>query len=207
MQFEIFEVAQLPVAVIDNFFTEDEADRIWSEIVFLSSGDKMKEPGDTGTAFDLDEDGNKIWAKKNKGLFLDDIYADRSVSDILTLDRKIFYPDVHAPLVEKHAIFQHLEYINRDCSLLSYYEDTDYYNLHVDDAVLTVIVWFFKQPKQFEGGRLIFENDLQIECEYNRAVVFPSILKHGVDPIKITDERYKNKNYGRYTLTQLCNYH
>ena len=70
---------------------------------------------------------------------------------------------------------------------------------------MTVISWFFKKPKQFTGGSFVLEGKLEIECVYNRTVIFPSMLTHAVKPISI-DEQYKNKNYGRYTLTQLCSY-
>jgi len=205
MHTEIFEVDKLPVAVIDDFYDKEAEKKIWNEILFLSSGDKMHDPGDTGTAFDLDEHGNQIWAKKNKGLFLDEIYLDRNISDILRENRKIFDPEIHNHLIDYNPIFRHLTNVNKDCTLLSYYEDSDYYNPHVDDAAVTIISWFFKHPKQFTGGSLVFENKLDIECVYNRTVIFPSILKHAVTPVSI-DEQYKNKNYGRYTLTQLCMY-
>lgn len=205
MKTEIFQVKNLPVAVIDDFYDQEAVKKIWQEILFLSSGDKMNDPSATGSAIDYDDDNQPVFLKKNKGLFLDEIYMDRNVSDILRENRKIFQTQIHDHLINYNPIFRYLTGANKDYTLLSYYEDSDYYSPHVDDATMTVISWFYSQPKKFTGGSLIFEDNITVDCTYNRTVVFPSILKHAVEPVNL-ENQYKNQNYGRYTLTQLCTY-
>ena len=34
--------------------------------------------------------------------------------------------------------------------LLSYYEDGDYYQSHKDQDVASIVIWLWKEPKQFE---------------------------------------------------------
>ena len=195
-------VSDLPVVVIDDYYDENAVEKIWNEICFLSSGDKLLDPSKTGSATDTSDPSQKRLKKKNKGIFLDEVYINREVSDILIENRKTFSEPVVNKLIEIHPIFRYFRVCNIDFSLLSYYENSDYYEPHMDEAFVSVCSWFYKRPKKFEGGSLIFENKLHVDCEFNRTVIFPSVLEHAVDPIKL-DEEYKNKNFGRYTITQL----
>lgn len=198
MIFNTYTIKSLPVVVIDNYYSEQAAEEIWKELQFYSTGNKFLEPSKTGTA----TDNNKQPLKKNGGLFLDEVYADRHVSNILRENRKLWTPELIDKLVENHTFFRYLKQCNKDFTLVSYYEDSDYYLPHTDTATLTLVSWFYKKPKKFSGGSLTIEDELTIDCEYNRTVIFPSILYHAVDTIVI-DEEYRNKNFGRYTITQL----
>lgn len=205
MKINAYNVIGLPVVVIDDYYDDVAVEKIWREIQFYSSGDKFKNPKDTGSATTLMSDGTQIYNKQNKGLYVDEIYNDRLISDILTENRKLFKPEVVSKLLEISPLFRYVQNSNRDCTLLSYYEDADYYKSHVDDAAITAVSWFYKKPKKFSGGKLTLEGHLNIDCEYNRTVIFPSIINHEVDPI-IIDDDFKNKNLGRYTITQLLSY-
>ena len=68
---------------------------------------------------------------------------------------------------------------------LNYYEDSNFYDYHTDKATITALTIFFQEPKKFEGGELLFENELTIPCENNTLVIFPSILKHRAETIKM----------------------
>ena len=88
-----------------------------------------------------------------------------------------------------------------DDIMLSYYENEDYYDSHTDGAEVTMLTWFFKEPKKFTGGDLTLTDFNQtIECRNNRLVVIPSCLKHEVSPIHMKEED-RNQHYGRYCLT------
>ena len=63
---------------------------------------KLKSPKDTGTA--ISEHGGE---KVNSGLFLDNVYEDRNISDILRINRKIFNPDILDELIKFNSIFIH----------------------------------------------------------------------------------------------------
>ena len=72
-------VADLPVAHIQNFYSQDELEKIMNELEYLYSIDRYKgaeEDGGPGTAY---EDG--VALKVGKGLHLNVVYDD--VSDVV----------------------------------------------------------------------------------------------------------------------------
>jgi hypothetical protein len=201
MIFNNYTINSLPVVVIDNYYSDRAAEEIWKELEFYSTGNKFLDPTKTGTATNKDKEP----LKQNGGLFLDEVYADRQVSNILRENRKLWEPELIDKLTKIHTFFRYLSQCNRDTTLVSYYENSDYYLPHVDTATVTIVSWFYKKPKKFSGGSLTIEKELTIDCEYNRTVIFPSILYHAVDTVLI-DEDYRNKNFGRYTITQLISF-
>ena len=93
-------------------------------------------------------------------------------------------------------------YFNQDNTLLSYYENGNYYHSHTDKAFLTCLTWVFKQPKKFEGGNLTFTDyDITIEVNTNCTVIFPSCIKHEVSKISMKKEDLDDLN-GRICITQ-----
>lgn len=208
MIFSYQEVNKLPIIVIDNFYDAIAEEKIMQELLFLNNDlDKLKHPAETGSAWDADEsspDGKK-YLKQNKAHSLDNIYRDRNISNILKENRKLFSESVTDSLIDMHPLFRHVKYANRDATLVSYYENSDYYLPHRDDATITAITWFYKNPKSFSGGNLIIENTISIECMTNRCVIFPSITTHSVDEIKINPSR-QNLNFGRFAISQFMSY-
>jgi hypothetical protein len=79
----IFTVVKYPIPylIIDNTYTKDEQVKIYRELDFLS--EKLLTSDQTGSA---KNDSGEL--KKNTGLFLDEIYSRREVSDILNINRK-----------------------------------------------------------------------------------------------------------------------
>lgn len=205
MKIETAYVSGLPVVVIDDYYDDQAVEKIWREIEFYSSQNNLKTPEHTGSATSVSSDGSVSFLKQNKGIYLDQIYLDRNFSCILTENRKTFSQSVIQKLVDIHIIFKYLQNVNKDCTLLSYYENSDYYKPHTDNSVITIVSWFYKEPKNFQGGVLQIENQLEIQCLFNRTVIFPSMLHHAVTPVTIADE-HLGKNFGRYTLTQLVSY-
>ena len=76
----MIKVNDLPILVYDNFYTEQEYNSMWQELLFLKS--KMQTQSQDNPSL-----------KKNTGLLLDEIYPNRNISDILTCTRKIFNTD------------------------------------------------------------------------------------------------------------------
>jgi len=208
MIFSYHEVNKLPIAVIDNLYNKSSADKIMQELMFLNNDPaKLKHPQDTGSAWVADQsfpDGKK-YLKNNTAISLDSIYADRSISNILSENRKLFSNEIIQELTSYHILFRYLKSINRDATLVSYYENGDFYLPHVDDCTLTAITWFYKSPKAFIGGDLVIENQLTIDCFSNRCVIFPSILMHSVNEIQI-DQNYAGNNCGRFAISQFMSY-
>lgn len=204
MIFSYYECDKLPIAVIDNFYDSTAQEKIMQELLFLNNDPrKLLPPEKTAAAHEegVNELGQQLYLKKNKGCFLDRTYMDRSFSNILIENRKLFCDEVISELVLHHPIFKYLRLCNKDVTLVSYYENEDYYAPHRDDATLTALTWFYKTPKMFNGGQLVFEESLQIECLYNRCVIFPSILLHTVKEVEM-DQSNCNKNLGRFTISQ-----
>lgn len=193
-----FEIKNLPVVIIDDFYQNSETDLIWQELCFLNSDpDNFAEPDKTGAA--KDENGKIL--KKTKGIFLDELYNLRNFSNILKTNRKIFDKDFIQKLVEKHIFFRYLMESNIDSTLVQYYENYDYYKLHFDSSLITVISWFYQDPKSFTGGELLFDDGTLVECKNNRLIIFPSILNHEVRKIEMP-KKLLGKNFGRYSITQ-----
>jgi Rps23 Pro-64 3,4-dihydroxylase Tpa1-like proline 4-hydroxylase len=188
-----------PFLQIENLYSEDELILIWKEFDFLTHPDKLELPENTGTA--LDEE-TKVPLKKNKGLFLDNLYSSRNISNILTITKQLFSPVILDAFSELSFGYENIKDTNKDATLLSYYENSEYYKSHKDQALYTAVSWFFKEPKSFSGGNFYFTNyGVKIEVQNNMAVIFPSFINHAVDEIVLE----KNNNltgYGRYAISQ-----
>ena len=70
------------------------------------------------------------------------------------------------------------------------------------------MTWLYQEPKKFVGGDLFLGpdgnfDDIKIDCVNNRTLIFPSMIPHTVDMIKM-EEQYLNKKQGRYVITQFC---
>lgn len=188
---------KIPVLLIENFYDENELKLIWRELNFLTSREKLYDPEDTATA--KNPDGTS--KKKNKGIFLDAVYSDRNVSDILRINRKIFDIDLMEEFIKVNPIFRAIGTSTQDTTLISYYENEGKYDTHTDIATLTGMTYFFKEPKKFTGGNLIFPDyDLTIEVQNNLFVLFPSCLLHEVSEVKTQEEEFNGM--GRYSMSQ-----
>lgn len=209
MIFSYHEVNKIPVMVIDRFYDKVAEEKIMQELFFLNNdGRKLKDPPESGSAWDPDNTvpGGKKYLKSNKAHSLDDIYLDRNVSNILVENRKLFSEEITTELAKAHPILRYIKYVNQDATLVSYYEDQDYYLPHRDDATITAITWFYQSPKAFTGGELVLEESLEIECKSNRCVIFPSITLHSVKQLQM-DQDKKGMNYGRFSISQFLSYH
>jgi len=187
----------IPYLIIDNTYTKDEQVKIYRELDFLS--EKLLDPGQTGSAKnDIGE------LKKNNGLFLDEVYSRRDVSDILNFNRKIFSAEVMDELCKCHYAYNMFRSTNYDNTLVSYYGDNDSYFSHFDASPITAVTWFFKSPRNFTGGDFIFTDfNEHVELKNNRTVIFFGCYKHEVTEVKIKDNSVPYS--GRFTLSQFGN--
>ena len=187
------------IAVVENFYSEDELNLIWKELEFYQG--KFLSSEFTEPAF---IEGTNISKKQNKGLFLDQLYSPnkRHISNILTLNTKIFDIEFRQKLIQLSPMFRVVDKCNQDSTLLSYYEDSDYYKAHTDSSAMTILSYFFKKPKSFKGGNIRFcDFDTTIEVKNNMLIFFPGVYEHEVDTIKMK-EKDLNKNLGRYCMAQ-----
>lgn len=187
----------IPFLIIDDTYTKDEQVKIYRELDFLS--EKLQTPDQTGSAKKPDGE-----LKKNTGLFLDNAYAQREISDILTVNRKIFSPEIISELVKCHYAFNMFNSVNSDNTLVSYYDNDGSYFSHSDNSPITAVTWFFKSPKNFTGGDFIFTDyNTQVELKNNRTVIFFGCYKHQVTDVKIINKDVPFS--GRFTISQFCN--
>ena len=191
-------VNQSPVVIADNLFSYKEYKDMFDEFKRIKSRGLLQTGNETFGG--LDQSGNM--KKKNSSIFLDRVYSDRRLSDILINNRKVFYPSVVSELIKLHPFFNYIPQCNNDCTLLSYYDNDNKYEEHRDTSIITILTWFYEEPKKFEGGDFIVEKDFTIECKANRTVFMPSYMLHAVTAVK---PEKANKGLGRYTMTQFIN--
>lgn len=189
-----------PYIIIQDLYTEEEEILIKKELDFYLPS--LKGPDDTASARNMDT-GELL--KKNKGLFLDSVFSDRSVSRILEFNRKTFtLLEEEKKKIGHDNWFFKKQKTDEDHTLISYYEDGDYYLPHDDTALYTVLTWFYKEPKSFTGGDFVFPDyNVRIECKNNMTIIFPSIISHSVECVKV-DEDKLNQGFGRWCLTQFA---
>lgn len=182
----------VPHCIIYNYYNAKELELIFDELKFLKG--KLLPPEQTGTA--VGEDGKP--KKKNTGGFLDDFYAKKDLSNILQLNKKIVSQEIWSKIAGAHWFYNYLKPCDRLAAktLLSYYEDGDYYKPHTDSAMVTAISYHWTEPKPFEGGELYF-GDYLVPVQNNSLLIFPSCTEHEVKPVK---------GGGRYALTQFINF-
>jgi Rps23 Pro-64 3,4-dihydroxylase Tpa1-like proline 4-hydroxylase len=186
--------------VIDDFLKDDELKNVWLELDFLTNKSIMLPPEKYNSARDK---LTNVILKKNNVIFLDDIYQNRETSNILTNFKKLYSKEVVDIIEDLPNEFKYFKFVGHDRTFISYYEDSDYYKPHVDQAVLTCLYWCNKSPKSFEGGNLtIGDEQTQIEYKNNRLVIFPSYNIHSVNVIKMAEDNIPFSGYGRYTITK-----
>lgn len=192
-----------PHLIIEDTFDNHELQLIWQELDFLTYGNKFEPPSKTSSA--LDDRGNVL--KSNGGIFLDDCYYKREISNILTVNRKLFQKNILNEFAKLTFGYQQVLYCNLDFTLISYYEDADYYLPHKDKSLFTLLTWFYKTPKGFRGGDLIFpEYDHQINIKNNMTLFFPSYIDHSVTKLEMIHTYPKYSGHGRYCMTEFLHF-
>ena len=188
----------LPFLIIDDTYDKEEQIQIYKELDFLV--DKLRGPDETGSAKNK-KDGSK---KNNTGIFLDNVYRDVRISNILTNNRKLYCEEVKNKLFECHYAYKLFENTNADSTLLSYYGDGGSYFSHTDTTAITIITWFYKTPKNFTGGGFKFtEYDIDVEVKNNRSVIFFSSYMHEVSKVSLIEPSVPAS--GRFTISNfLC---
>jgi hypothetical protein len=186
-----------PFLQVENFYSEEELKLIWQELDFLTDSIKLNPPEETGAAMNR----NHVILKNNSGVFLDEIYKERKISNILNANRKIFSLEILDSFSELSFGYECIKHTNDDRTLISYYENNSYYKPHIDNAIYTAVTWFFKEPKCFVGGDFYFSDyDHKIEIKNNMTVIFPSFVRHSVDEVSLDENSPIGS--GRYSMTQ-----
>jgi predicted 2-oxoglutarate/Fe(II)-dependent dioxygenase YbiX len=166
----------IPFYIITNYLNGDEKTFYLKELCKMKS--TLQRNG-TGGAIDLE--GNL--QKQNYGAWVDENH------NLHKLANKLFGPIAWE--TRNHWFYKIINKLTKYSTLVSYYEDCDYYLPHIDDSILTSILYLWNEPKTFTGGELCF-GEYIVPIENNSLVIFPSMTEHSVKPLN---------GYGRWAIT------
>lgn len=194
-----------PFVIIDNWYSPDEEKAIWKELDFYSTIPKEYIDRAENTITARYKDGSS----KSKAFrwYLSKYYTDEGtkVSPILNTKYKTKtnkFLKIMEEIVPYGRMFLSA---NNVSTMISYYEENDFYDSHHDTSMWTQCTWFVKNPKLFKGGDLDFpESEHIIKLKHNRSVFFPCCYLHRVSPIKFYNQ-LTEMGYGRYTITHFYN--
>ena len=191
--------------VIDNWFNEREEKAIWSELNFYSALPKQYQTR-TDDAQDVakDNDGSSR-AKCFRWYPSEHFNRNYShISHILNCQRKVEEDNFKEAIDNLTPLNRMFYSSNHQDSMVTYYDNQDYYKPHYDTFFWTMCIWMLKDENKISGGDFVFSDTEEVvELKHNRAVFFPSFLLHEVKPITVLDD---SDNYGKYTITNFFSY-
>ena len=204
MKIQAIDDTLTPYVRIDNTFTEDELPKIWQELDYYCATKELALPGHGTGGAKIAEDEGDAYLKNNYGVFLHELWNNKNFSFLLKYGRKFFDGDNVIDITNCNIHMRAFHLSNYDTALLSYYEDSHYYDMHFDMAQYTCVTWLYKEPKAFGGGEFVFnDSGIEIECTNNTTIIFPSYYYHEVKPIVMNQEYDEVMHgHGRFTLSQ-----
>lgn len=187
-----------PHLIVENMYNQEELDLIWEELNFLTKPQKFLQ-NDPGTAT---VDTTSASKSESKSIYLDYIYKERSTSNILTVNRKLFLGGYLHIFSQISPLCSSAKIQNLDRTKIRYYENDSEYLPHIDYYNYTCITFFYKKPKLFEGGELYFpEYNYTLDCDNNHMIIFPSCILHAAKKVIMHEDRICSGN-GRYSMMQ-----
>ena len=184
-----------PHMIVENFYNDDELKLIWEELDFYTKDGKL---------FDAEEFGGIVNKTNSKAIWLDKVFSKkyRNLSNILKVNRKLFDSAILDAFSSIHDCCSIAKFCNHDTTKVRYYHDGNYYEPHTDRTVQFLgFSYFYREPKKFEGGELMFPKyDYTFDCPNNSLIMMPGWVEHGVSKVSIKDSDYFD-GYGRYAIT------
>ena len=198
-EINVLKKGKTPFIVFDNWYTPNEEKNIWKELDWYSSQDNIERAENTIVATYADGRSKS----KASRFHIQNYFTveGRTRSHVYNYMYKQRLKEFHDIVGQIQPHCNSFFATNSDASLISYYEDNEYYDAHYDNYAWTMLIWFVREPRLFDGGDFDFPSYKQkIELKHNRAIFFPSMLPHRVSPVKMHTEP-KEVGYGRYTIT------
>ena len=188
-----------PFIVIDNWYTPGEEIAVWKELDFISCAPRHTHKKAENTIVATDVDGN---AKSNAFRFyLSSFYNEDVISPIMNTMYKQRSPEFHNIIADILPQSRSYFSCNGDSSMISYYEDKQFYRPHHDTFSWTCLIWMVREPRKFTGGDFILnEPEVEIKLKNCLMVMFPCQFLHEVTPV-VMKEKTDKMGYGRYTIT------
>ena len=197
-----------PHMIIKNFFNEEELELIWQELDFYTHPGKLLK---------AENFGGIVGYTNSSAIILDQIYRNyskvtnetingnpnfRPISNILTLNRKLFESGVLDALADVHDSVSLVNQSNWDSVKVRYYHNGEYYDAHTDKAMQFLAFYYInKEPKKYTGGEVYFPKyDYEYGCDSNSIIVFPGWVEHGVRKVTIENSDYFD-GWGRYCIS------
>ena len=187
-----------PHLIIKNYYNKKELELVWEELNFYTKPGKLLSAEDFGGVVD---------ATNSNAIALDELYSAkdgkfRNISNILTLNRKLFTPEILNTFAEVHDCCSIATRCNWDYTKVRYYHNGESYEPHIDSAMpFLAFSYFYREPKKFEGGEIYFPKyDYELTCENNSIIILPGWVEHGVREVKIQNSDYYD-GYGRYCIS------
>ena len=184
-----------PHLIVEDFYNDTELELIWEELDFYRKDGKL---------FDAKDYGGIVDKTNSKAIQLDHLYAGdyRKISNILTVNRKVFDGNILDTFSDIHDCCDIARWCNHDITKVRYYHDGDFYEPHTDRCMQFLgFSYFYREPKKFQGGHLIFPKyNYEIECKNNSIIYMPGWVEHGVSEVQISNSDYL-EGYGRYAIT------
>jgi hypothetical protein len=185
--------------LINDFLNIDQLSEVWKELDFIIDSKTLNTvPSEKidRTALDV----NNVVLAKRHSIFLNQFFVNhRLQSKIYQSVRDNFIENNLEDKFPQSTLIKYLPITNVDSTLISFYQDGDYYKPHTDSAIITAILYLWKE-KDFEGGDLIFnQHDLKLTLNSNQAIIFPSCLNHEVNTIKSLNKT--NNLYKRISIS------
>mgnify|MGYP003153929604 FL=1 len=188
-----------PFIVIDNWYTPQEEKNIWKELDWYTSHEHKDRAENTIVARNKDGSSRSTAYRFYVGEFYSGIGIKKS--HIFNYMYKQRTPEFHKIVGECMPYARNFHSSNDESTLISYYEDNDHYDSHHDVFAWTMVIWFVREPRLFDGGNFDFpESGYEVRLKHNRAVFFPCCYLHRVSPIKFHTQP-KESGFGRYTIT------
>ena len=139
---------------------------IWEELKFYTKPNKL---------FDVEDYMGVVGYTKAKALHLDSVYTgkNRVLSNILEVTRKVFDKEILETFSKLDDCCSFAKFTNYDLPKVRYYHNGDYYKPHTDTYFeFLAFSYFYKEPKRFDGGNLIFPKyDYEFNCEHNSIIM------------------------------------
>lgn len=184
---------------MNNFYTEEEKQKIWNEIMYLRANDfGWNAPSRDQNAYDNKTGEMMLRNALQFGHYyrgvMDELHAYKS--SIYIYGNKLC--KWRKALLDYSDIYANISAINDRSSFITYYPGGgSEYKQHSDDGMYTMLSYFFQEPKNFTGGDF-FVQDRRYEIHNGFTIIFPSWMKHGCTEIELIDKSIEGS--GRYAV-------
>ena len=183
----------VPHILVEDYFNEEELRKIWLELDFHQSNTNTLKPH-----WATPSPNQALSMHKSGHIWIDEIFKDRNFSHIDRVWIKLL-KDKTVLGNPQNWYFKDFQYREHHV-MINYYETKDFYDVHRDECCMSIISWFYKEPKKFKGGDFHFNDyNLSFECKNNSFIAFPSQIRHSVDVVSMEEED-QGKGLGRYSI-------